>query len=459
MKRGLFTAAALLAVVVLALPWVLGTKTQRVYETALARMQEQGMRVIDNRYRRGWLSSEASVRIGLPPGAGRPIGASATPVQIKSRIDHGPWGLGSTRLPPSAALIESRVELPVPWLESSPLLLRTSVELDGSGTTEMRTPAVWLVSESADLQTGEGRGELKFAARFANVEARFELPSVSLSIPGGIRFDLRDLRVRAEGARWIGALYTGDGTVSLERAELRAPDASLLAQGLVATGMTTSDDGLLSMELTQRVDELSVNGAAYGPSQVSFSLRRLPGDALASFQQAMQELSAGALDRTLTVVAMAAILVEHLPSLLAEDPRLALKEVEISTPEGRIRGRLSLGTQGLTRQTLERPGAWLEHLAGECDLSVPRPLLLRLLEGWQRSQLLETVPWSRQQTPVLPAMLDAEIATAARDRLDVLVRQGWLVEEVGGLRTNAMLADALLTVNGKTIPVGTLTAH
>lgn len=458
MKPGLFTAAALLAVVALALPWVLGTQAQRVYETALARMQEQGMRVIDNRYRRGWLSSEASVRIGLPPGAVRPVSASATPLEIKSRIVHGPWGLGSTRLPPAAALIESRVELPVPWLESPPLLLRTSVELDGSGTTEMRTPAVWHASESADLQTGEGRGELKFAARFASVEAHFELPTLSLSIPGGIRLDLRDLRARAEGSRWIGALYTGEGTVNLERAELRAPDASLLAHGLVATGMTTSDDGLVNMELAHRVDDLSVNGAAYGPSRVSFALRRLPGDALASFQQAMQELSAGALDRSLTVVAMAAILVEHLPYLLAEDPRLALNELEISTPEGRIRGRLSLGTQGLTRQTLERPGAWLEHLAGECDLSVPRPLLLRLLQGWQRSRLLET-EWSRQQTPVLPAMLDAEIATAARDRLDVLVRQGWLVEEVGGLRTTAMLADALLTVNGKTIPVGTLTGH
>jgi uncharacterized protein YdgA (DUF945 family) len=308
MKRGLAAAAVALAAVVLGLPWVLGAQFQRVYETALARMQEQGMRVIDSRYRRGWLSSETSVRIRLPRAVGQSLGFGPIPLRIESRIVHGPRGFGSTLLPPAAALIESRVELLFPGLELPPLLLKTRVELDGSGTSEIRTPAISHQTESADLQIQEGRGELRFAAGFADVEGHFDLPSLSLSIP-----------------------------------------------------------------------------------------------------------------------------------------------------EGRILGRLSVDGQGLTPQILERPGAWLEHLAGEGELSVPRPLLLRLLEGWQRSRLLETAQWRGQETPRPSEMLDTEIATTARERLDVLVRQGWLAEEAKGLTTTVMLADALLTVNGKTIPVGTVT--
>lgn len=457
MKRGLAAAAAsVLAVVVLALPWVLGAQSQRVYETALARIEEQGMRVTDSRYRRGWLSSEAAVLIGLPLGEGLPFGLGAIPLRVESRIAHGAWGLGSTGLAHSAAFIESRVELPLPALGSPAVLLRTRVQLDGSGTTAIETPAVSHATDSAGLRAEEGRGDLKFAAGFADLKARFTLPSLSLSIPDGARIDLRDLHVWAEGSRWIGALHTGEGALSLERVELRAADASVLAVGLSATGMATSEGGLLSMELAFRVAELGVNGAAYGPSQVSFSLRRVPGDALASLQQALQELSADPLDRSLAVVAVAAILVEHLPLLLADDPRLILDPIEIATPEGTVRGRLSLGSQGLTRQIMERPGAWLEHLVGEGELSFPRPLLLRLLQGWQRSQRLEQLQRPGREAPTLPATLDADIVTAARERLDLLVRRGWLSQEAGGLSTTAMLADALLTVNGKTIPVGTV---
>jgi len=454
MRKSLATVT-LLAAVVLAFAWVLGSQSQRFYQTALTRLQEKGMRVLDSRYRRGWFRSDASVRIELPPSVGRALDIGAISLRIESRIVHGPWDLEALRLPPSVALIENRVELPLAGSASLPLLLNTRVELDGSAETEIQIPSISRHIENSAMETEEGLGELKFSRGAANVEGRLDFPFVSLSIPDGFRIELRDLRAQADGSRWIRALYTGEGAMSLGRAELRASDASLLALGLSVTGKTVADGGLWNLELASQVEKLTLNDMAYGPSQVSLSLRRLPGDVLASLQQAMQRLSGSPRDPSLTVVAAAAILAEHLPLLLADDPRLTLDPVVITTTEGIIRGRLSLASQELTRNALERSDAWLGHLVGEGELSLPRPLLLRLLEGWERDQLLERLQRHGQSTAPPPETLDDEIVVSARQRLALLVRQGWLVEEAGGLAARAKLADAFLTVNGKTLPVGT----
>ena len=89
----------------------------------------------------------------------------------------------------------------------------------------------------------------------------------------------------------------------------------------------------------------------------------------------------------------------------------------------------------------------------EGELSLPRPLLLRLLEDWQRRQIQQELSPQGPARGAAPEELEAEIATAARDRLASLVRQGWLAETTGNLTASARLSDGLLTVNGKTIPI------
>lgn len=458
MTRTMSVAAILLAATILGLPWVLGSEAQALHQNALSRLQERGVRVLDSHYRRGWFTSDASVQIELPRSPGQARGAVAVPLRISSQIAHGPWTYRSPRLRPTAALIESHLDFFAPGFEPSRLRLTTRVELDGSGLTLIRVPAVSHQRAVIDLETAEGVGELKFTADFASTEGWFELPSVSLSTPEGVRIDLHDLRVSGAASRWIAGLSEGEGTLTLGRAALSVPDESLLAVGLSASGKATPDGGLMNVELVYRLDDLTVNGAAFGPSQLSFALRRLPGEALASVQQATRELTAGSIDESLAAVAMAAILTEHLPRLLADDPEFAVEGVEIGTPEGVIRGHLSIASKGLTAADMERPGSWLDRLAGEGELSLPRALLLPLLEDWQQQQVLGQLQQQGLDSPNLPEGMDEEIALAAREQLDALIGQGWLAEKEDALSAALRLEDALLTVNGKSIPVGAAAA-
>lgn len=305
MRKGLAVAALVLAAAIMGLPWVLGSRARAVYEDALARLQQQGVRVLDSHYRRGWFTSDASVAIELPRSFGQPPAPVAVPLRLASQVAHGPWTHGSLRLLPSAALIESRLELLIPGIEPIPLLLTTRVELNGGGVTHMRLPELSRQSAALDMEMAEGAGELKFSAGFAAVEGELAIPSLSLS-----------------------------------------------------------------------------------------------------------------------------------------------------SPEGVVRGHFSIASQGLASDALARPGGWVERLAGEGELSIPRPLLLQLLEDWQYRKVLEQLQQQGLQSPALPQGLDKEVAMAAQEQLDSLVGQGWLAEKEDTLTVALRLEDTLLTVNGKSIPIG-----
>lgn len=459
MRKALAATAALVAVTALALPWVFGAQARNAYKMALTRLQDQGARVIDSSYRRGWFSSEASLSIDLAYPAGPVPGTAVVPIRIESRISHGPWSLDSPRLLPSAALVESRAQLVLPDNALPALPLTTRVELDGSGLMEIRLPEVHTKTAGTELQTAQGRGELRFSDGSVDVAVFFVVPSLALSSSAGVRLELRGLHFEGAGARWMEGLATGEATLRLERAELRAQNHHLLGAGLSVTGKVVPDGELLGMELAYSAEDLSLNGAPYGPSQISLVLRRLPGGALVSLQRALRELSGSSVDQSLMAVATAAILVEHLPPLLAADPELALDPVEITTPEGALRGHLSIASQGLTGKTLEQRGAWIEHLVGEGDLSLSRPLALRLLASRERDQVRKKPLHRRREAPTQLDPFEPKITEKARERLDLLVRQKWLAESNGVLTAKVRLSDALLTVNGKTFPLNLAPVH
>jgi hypothetical protein len=327
MKRGLIAAGALLAAVIAGLPWALGAHARSLYENALAYLQEQGMRVLDSRYDRGWLSSSAAVQLALPFEFKRNPGLGAASIQVRSRVHHGHLGLGIPRLAPAAALIESRAELPS--LESPPLLLETRVEMDGSGVTRIRLPVAAPAPADERPDTPQDLGELRFTAGFATAEGRFELSATTL----------------------------------------------------------------------------------------------------------------------------AAILNEQAPLWPAGDSEPALDRIVIGTTAGAVRARLSLASRAPASEGAEKPEGWLERLVAEGEISIPRPLLQRLLEGWQRRELLEALRLEGLGSQRISADLKAQSAAAAQDRLAFLVRRRWLGEQAGALVAAFRLADALLTINGKTLPV------
>jgi uncharacterized protein YdgA (DUF945 family) len=450
MRRIILAALGVVLALALVLPWFLGGQARASYEAILAGMSEQGLRVVETGYERGWFSSLAQAELVGDPPAGTSEGVR---LRISSRVNHGPWSPDAPRLVPAAAIVESRVEARLPGIEPPPLLLTTVIELDGGGTTRVRLPAIERpagVGESG-VRSEEGIGEVRFAPGFASFEGRFELPSLEIDGETGGQVLLRGLRSESAASRGAGGLYVGHGLVTVDSLALPGVPGGIEARGLsVASRSEPREGGLIDLGTELRLDDIQVEGNGYGPVLLALSLTRVPAEALAALQQAARASASDPAAGQAVAAAMAA----QLPSLLEHDPRLALDRLEVKTPEGVVEAQVWVRLPGLTPEVLALPGAWLAHLEGAAELAIPKPLLLDLIAAGQRARTLTELRRRDPDIAELPPEMVPQLAAAARDQLAALVRDGWAEEQAGRVATTVKLGDGLLTINGKTLPIG-----
>ena len=456
MKKMILVLVLLLAGAALGLPWFLGGEARAIYQDAIADAPAHGLRVLDNRYERGWFSSHVLTELVVEPVQGQTGPTGDIQLRIASRFAHGPWSLASPRLTPAASVVETRAEIRIPGFELPPLFLTTVIELDGSGVTRLRLPAVDRTGTRGltRVQLDEAHGEVRFEPGFSTSDAWFDLPALTVDSEQGAQLRLRGLRGKHAGSRWLGGLFVGEGGLTLEALAVRGPAGEIEVEGLSLDLKSSVPDGkLLDMHLEYRFDALRGMGADYTDARLALSLERLPGEEILALQQAMGEVTADAAAGSMAGLAVAAVLASHLPELLAQDPRLGLDSLEVTTPEGRIEANLWLGVKGLTREAMERPGAWLGHLVGAGELGMPRTSLLRLMEQWQRSQALDVLRQRDPEAQQIPPEFESQIQAAAREQVTDLVHAGWVSERSGRVLTSLELADSLITVNGKTLPL------
>jgi hypothetical protein len=448
MKRLLLAAVAVVLALVLVLPWLLGGQARGGYESILAELPARGLRLTDARYERGWLSSNAVADLVAETAPGAP---GAVRLRVASRLSHGPWSPDAPRIAPAAAIVETRIELRLPGLEPPPLLLTTVMGLDGSGETRARLPAVDRPAGAglAGIRSAEGRGELRFAPGLASFEGHMQIPALEIDGESGPELRLQGLRAEGAGRRWLEGLFVGHAGLGIDALEVTGVPGAIRARGLAAETLGEPREGkLLDLRGELRLDAVEVEGTGYGPLLLGLGLTGMPAETVAALQHAGRTGDSGP-----AAVQAAAVLADQLPALLEADPRLALERLELQTPEGAVETRLWVGTRRLTREALTLPGAWLAHLEGAATLAVPRSLLLDLLAGWERSRTLAELRRLEPDLAEVPPEREPEIAAAAALRLAGLVRDGWAAEEGGRVQTSARLADGLLTVNGKTLPI------
>jgi uncharacterized protein YdgA (DUF945 family) len=416
------------------------------------------MRLVDERYERGWFRSRALAELeqAIPTGG---IASGATlRVRVASRILHGPWHLDAFRLMPAAAIIESRVDASAagaPGTEWPPVLLSTRVELDGRGRTRLRIPPMERPAGLgvAGLRMPESGGEMSFAPGFQTMEAHYELASLGFEESGAAALAIEGLNAGITGARGTAGLFLGRGGMNLEKVRVRRPDGEIVFRGLSFGFESTSRERLVDLRLEYGLDSLEIAGASYGGAKLMISVSGLPAEELADLRRGADELP---VDPSTGTPPPGLLLSHFLSALLSSDPEITIDHLEVGTPNGKVEARLSLGTRGMTREAIERPGAWLSHLRGEAELRLPKTLLLGLLTRWHRDQALAALRKREPELAALTPELEKDAASSARTQLDMLVRDGWAVEQAGQVEAGLRLADAMLTINGKTFPLNGL---
>lgn len=471
-RRVLIALATLGTVLLVAgtfLPPALGTTAQRAYQDALRGTIEAlppGW-VIVERYERGWFSSSASAELTLPPAPGRTGADGERRIRMDSRIEQGPWawfGIGSGagvvtagRGPfPALAQVHTRTHVTAGPVPLPPVLVITSIGLDGSGVSHLLIPATDQpgAPNGDRLQNQEVTGTLEFRPNPRRLTLALRVPGAALLTQTGPRARLTDARLTADLTGWSGGLFTGRTSLDLEAAELSPPapvpappaDANpdaVLLEGLHLTLEPTPRGQPPTLRLDLRLDaaaqRLRLGSEDYRSPVIGLAVRSLDTQALIEIGAALRTLSSERAPRALRGLVGATLLTHLLPRFLAAGPSLTLDPLSLTSPDGPVTARLQLsatgqgsaptGPAGLLGALLNRgPANWLIGLAGDGALDLPEPIA--------RAWLART----------------AAPATAA-ERLQTWVDGGWVSTRDGRVTSTFRLADGQVSINGKAVPL------
>lgn len=420
------------------LPWVVGDVAQQTQENLLRDLPNRGVEVVAHDYERGWFGSRSTTELILPANQGPLALPAAEALILHNEVTHTPWSLSRPNLLPAAGFVDTLIEFVNAEASIPPLEATTRIELDGSGVTRLDMPAHnWGTGREGAVQTGQGRGEIRFGPRLESVDTRLGVPTVVIEGAGnrgvlglgGVRAE-NTTRLRADGE------FETTGTFSLDRMAVRAPDMELSGSGIRLRVLSEPQGELLAMSIQIEIDSLEANGEAYAPSEVVIAAERLPVAEIQALGAATQGM--GAAEDEWAQIGMGLTLMSHVPRILAPAPRVRIDRLDLTTPAGPVSGRLSLGLDPASQPAgnVRWPPPGLERLSGEAQLALPSSLLLQLLAYWETVQ---------------PTSAYGTAAERARVRVAEWVDGGWLIDDGERVRASAHLAGLRLSVNDRTV--------
>lgn len=445
---------------VLALPGIVGWQMEARYQELVERAEQAGLRVTANSYQRGWFAAAAETELepALPKRAAD-VAAIDMRFKIRSRIDHGPLvtaGLGLGEID-SEILVDGEQLFP----DEYPASIKTLVALDGGGRMQLELPPLSLEPQS-DRPAAEFSGlsaQLDFDPQFQANQLQAEMAGLVLSEGGSAVLEVG--LVEMDSRSWAGpaGLTLGGGIFTMERLLFNNPaqDIAVALNGLSAE-IESSDQGQqIGGSASYRLETAEIGGETYGPGEIRFEFSNFSAPVLARMQQEFEQMSQQDLSEQQQGMVVMSILLSSVPKLLENDPGLALRQLRLVTPDGVIEGHLALQSRGLKWEEIGDPAKLLGKLAADMSLRLPQRLLQLVLEQRVLNQIVQQYQQreSLGEEIEMPnaAQLQSMVEAEAEQQLSQLLGQGILEQDGDRLATVAVLADGLLTVNGKTVPL------
>ncbi len=221
-------------------PWYAGIQAEDAYANLLRQLERQGLRILHNRYQRGWLSATADslLQYSADPDVGPQQGIH---VRLLSQVSHGPIDFSAASSGLMAARVVTRMRLlnpsGQPLLENS--LIRTRVGLQGEARLQFM-PAPAAPEELPGL-----RGELNIAERAAKIEGRVELSRFEYPADTGALWRLEGMGLGIDTRRGAAGLHLGASRLQLDSLKLIAKQAvdALSLKGLHLDLETGAEQG------------------------------------------------------------------------------------------------------------------------------------------------------------------------------------------------------------------------
>jgi uncharacterized protein YdgA (DUF945 family) len=469
MNKLTLAAAAVLAIVLLALPRIVGSMTEaRVRERVAAIDASPAAAATVQSFDRGWFTSTAKIDLMLVPDAAAAVAADGAipgnpflggaPLPIEIQFAHGPvtvlggvhfgWSKMIARADPTVAGIgELQQTLSVPYLFE----FRGRTSYGGTLAFDADAPAFALPIDEALLTFSGATLAGTFAGRRLDADAN--LGALEFASPTGT-FAVSDVWASADNE--LRSDYVMPGKTTLQIGKVSIIDAlggtapTFEAANLLIASDTTlhAAEALLDLTVSYdlaalRVDENELTGATLG-----FALRNVDVAALEAYGAAMRDAAATAGDPAVAIT----MLGPQLERALQSGPTVTLDPIRFRFDNEPFEGRVEL-TTNISRLppagalNLENPLQVLGLFDSTAAARTSKPLALQLATLVAKMQL--------GSDPSLPPDQVAYMAEAqAGLMLTLLTAQGVLVDDGNGYSTEIGFVDGELTLNGNALPFG-----
>ena len=470
MNKLVVTVVVLLALLLLAMPRVLGSITEARVRERVSTIDAGGVLSAEVKsFDRGWFGSTARIDLGLAPKylaqvanlsvAGDP-GALSGRAMIAVDFAHGPvavldgvhfgWSTMVAHLDPEMPGIAAlQQQLGVPYVFE----FRGRTGFSGGLAFDADMPPVVLPVDGARFKFSGAVLEGTYAG--AAFESNARIDSVEFSSPTGT-FALSNLRAATDNQLLSQYVMPGEATLSIERVSIvdttRSATPVFEANKVSVASHSGIDDAgvLMNMQVSYGIDSMRIEDIEVTAAKLGVGVRNVDVAALQAYTAAAGDLaSSGAVTDP---NAMLAALAPQIERALAASPSLTIDPITVRVDGEPFDGRLEVATNTARLPPagtldFDDPLLVLGLMNTDAEIRVSKPLAQRLVVLASKMQLAynDSIP---------PDQLQYMAEAQAGLLLVTLVGQGVLVEDGDGYRSAARFADGALTLNGNALPFG-----
>lgn len=356
MKK-ILSIAALIVVILAFLPLVSGLVAKNRFENLTAELQVKYPNLqISSNYHLGWLSSEATLSWNVNAS-----GAEWPAIQHEVIIHHGPIAFfhdeqGRTQFFFGVAVLD--VQLPV--LSQSNLLtinfqkkifsaiIRIPFDLHYAVAVHAALHATVNLAKQPllSLNLDQLRLESNFTHDLSRVKGEFLVQNFTINANDRGYLTLPSIQVNLNNHREEG-VYLGNETIAIPSIDLSLPPMlQFKLQDFHSSFVGAREKTAISYQVNLGVNGATYNDQNYGPLTFDFQVNRLNFKTLAQMEEKIQ---AYAKQRTLQPEntedlqnALAEDLKKLLPGLVQKDTEIALKQLDLSLPNGNVHSQGTL---------------------------------------------------------------------------------------------------------------------
>ena len=462
MNKVAIAAAALLLIVLLALPGVVGSITEANMRDRVAAIDASPSADAElTSFDKGWFRSTARILLRpenvdqLAAAAGTDVGIFGE-VPVVVELAHGPvavldgvyFGWATFVAQPdleAPGVAELTRTLNVPYL----FQFRGRTPYFGGLTFDGDAPPFTLPIDDGLLTFSGGTLAGKLAGR--RLEADAQIGSFDLTSPTGT-FAVRDVQASADNELRSEYVMPGEASFSIASISVATPQSTTPMFETANLRVTSDVDldaagELAEMRVTYDVDSVRFADSEVTAGSLGLTVLKLDVAAVEAYGTIASDASAG-----VDPQAIAASLGPHLERALRAGPSLTLDPFRFRYDGEPFEGRVEITTNPARLPpagtlTLDNPLLMMSVVNTKADLRMSKTLAGQLATLAARMQLASdpTIP---------PEQLDYMAEAQSGLMMTMLVGQGVLIEEADGYRTSLDYTDGSLTLNGNPLPFG-----